>query len=313
MKYLLAILLLGSAALLPAQDAARNGIPQDSSINPIIQTLYAVISGPAGERDWDKFQGLFYRDAVMGAVRTDSTGVPALRTLTPQEYIGRNREVFLKNAFYERELHRQVVRYAHLAQVHSAYELEFHTPAGIQTRRGVNNIQMVFENQRWWIASILWEEEKPGLPLTPMGDGLTRIIVVRHAEKAVDGTDDPPLSETGLQRAERLQKLLSDQKIDLLYSTWYKRNMQTLQPIAAARGLDISTYEAHDMSFVARVLREARGKTALIAAHSNTAPVLVNAWVGKEQYALLQDSEYGKLWVLTFEGERLLDCAVWNY
>lgn len=297
----------------PRYGTRRNGVPPYTSIDGIVQALYDVISGPAGERDWDRFQSLFYRDAVMGAVRTDSTGAPALRKLTPQEYIARNRDLFLKNAFYERELHRQVMRYAHLAQVHSAYELELHTPAGVQTRRGVNNIQLVFENQRWWITSLVWEEEKPGLPLYPQESGLTKIIALRHAEKAADGAEDPPLSEPGRQRAERLKKLLADISIDVLYSTKYKRNMQTLQPIAADRGLDISTYEVHDMSFVERVLREARGKTVLVAGHSNTIPDLVNAWIGEEKYAQLPDAEYSKIWMLTFEGERLVDCVLLNF
>ena len=161
--------------------------------------------------------------------------------------------------------------------------------------------------------SLIWDEEKPGLPLYPQVSGLTKIIALRHAEKSNDGTEDPPLSEAGRQRADRLKKLLSDLPVDLLYSTFYKRNMQTLQPIAEARGMDIATYKAHDMSFVERVLREADGKTALIAGHSNTIPDLVNAWIGEEKYAQLPDAEYSKIWVLTFKDGELVDCAVLNF
>lgn len=54
--------------------------------------------------------------------------------------------------FYEKELKRVVSRYGSMAQVWSAFEIrtEPETPTGI---RGLNSIQLHYENGRWYIDS----------------------------------------------------------------------------------------------------------------------------------------------------------------
>ncbi|HRD81580.1 MAG TPA: hypothetical protein PLL53_12530 [Saprospiraceae bacterium] len=147
MKPIIALLLCGSFLYqLPAQNAAD---APNQSVDLMVQALYEVISGPAGPRDWDKFRNLFHTDAYMGVLRTDSTGRASLRKITPAEYIQRNGEVFMKNDFFEKELHRQTLDYGNMTQVYSSYELEMRTDKGLVTRRGVNSIQLLRQNDRW--------------------------------------------------------------------------------------------------------------------------------------------------------------------
>jgi len=309
MKTVIVLMLCCSVLLqLPAQNTADAPHP---SVDHIVQTLYQVISGPAGPRDWDKFRSLFHPDAYMGVVRADSTGRASLRKITPAEYIQRNSEVFMKNDFFEKELHRQTLEYGNMTQVYSSYELEMRTDKGLVSRRGVNSIQLLRENDRWQIMSITWQEETPELPV--LSGDITKIVIVRHAEKTNDGTDNPSLTEAGQERALRLSRLLADMKIDKLYSTKYKRNVLTLMPLSKLKGLNIDIYEAHDKAFASWVLKENPGKNIVISGHSNTVPVLVNAWLGKEQFAQLADEEYSKIWVLTFQNSKLIDCSVLNY
>ena len=47
----------------------------------------------------------------------------------------------------------------------------------------------------------------------------TTFILVRHAEKAQDGTKNPPLNEAGKVRANELAEMLSNQSVEALYST----------------------------------------------------------------------------------------------
>ena len=304
------VLLLSCSCLfrLSAQNAAE--APQHS-VDHIVQTLYQVISGPAGPRDWDKFRSLFHTDAYMGVIRPDSLGRASLRKITPAEYVQRNSEVFLKNDFFEKELHRQTLSYGNMTQVYSSYELEMRTDKGLVSRRGVNSIQLLRENDRWQIMSITWQEETPELPV--LSGDVTKIVIVRHAEKASDGSDNPSLTEAGQERALRLSRLLADMKIDKLYSTKYKRNVLTLMPLSKLKGLNIDIYEAHDKDFSSWVLKENPGKNIVICGHSNTVPVLVNAWLGKEQFAQLPDEEYSKIWILTFQNNHLTDCSVFNF
>lgn len=309
MKSIITLLLCcGIFYQLSAQNAAV--IPHHS-VDQMVQTLYQVISGPAGPRDWGKFRSLFHPDAYMGVIRPDSSGRFALRKITPAEYVQRNSEVFLKSDFFEKELHRQTLSYGNMTQVYSSYELEMRTDKGLVSRRGVNSIQLLRENDRWQIMSITWQEETPDLPV--LSGDVTKIVIVRHAEKAGDGTDNPSLTEAGQERALRLNRLLADMKIDKLYSTKYKRNVLTLMPLSKSKGLNIDIYEAHDKEFSSWVLKENQGKNIVICGHSNTVPVLVNAWLGKEQFAQLPDEEYGKIWILTFQNNELTDCSVFNY
>lgn len=66
-----------------------------------------------------------------------------------------------------------------------------------------------------------------------------QIVIVRHAEKADDGTTDPPLSLTGRARAERLVDIVKGATIVALYATQYRRTQQTLAPLAKAHKLNV--------------------------------------------------------------------------
>lgn len=136
---------------------------------------------------------------------------------------------------------------------------------------------------------------------------------MRHAEKADDGTKNPPLSADGMQRADRLSTMLSDLKIDKLYATNFLRTHQTLMPLSKKFNLTIDTYEAADVTFAEQLLQKEKGKTIVIAGHSNSTPTLVNRLIKKELYQKLDESVFSKIWILTFKGEELIDCSLLNY
>ena len=76
-----------------AQDTENKN---SGSVYSIIQTLYNVISGPAGrDRDWEVFRSLFADEARMYiAVQSKDSGT-VLRTLTPEQYIEKNKIICL--------------------------------------------------------------------------------------------------------------------------------------------------------------------------------------------------------------------------
>ncbi len=142
---------------------------------------------------------------------------------------------------------------------------------------------------------------------------VTKVILVRHAEKADDGTKDPPLSEAGKTRAEQLAKMLSDIVVDALYATPYKRTKETLAPLSNARNIPVNSYSPPGVEAIEKIVRTLPGKTLVIAGHSNTVPSIVNGLIREQKFPELDESEYGKIWILLFEGERLVDCSVYNY
>lgn len=133
----------------------------------------------------------------------------------------------------------------------------------------------------------------------------TRYYLIRHAEKAVDGTDDPELSDEGHARARKLVSMLVDHKIERLYATSYKRTQQTLQPLADKYHLKVNIYDHQDAASIARMIADCRGKTTVVAGHSNSIPTLANTLIGQELYQELDESDYTKMWEILFTGDRV--------
>lgn len=128
----------------------------------------------------------------------------------------------------------------------------------------------------------------------------TTFILVRHAEKAVDGTKDPTLTIEGENRAQRLASLLDKTNITRIYSTEYKRTQLTVQPLATNIGLGLESYDWKDPeAFLNSIITNNHGGTIVISGHSNTTPVLANLLLGKEAFAQFDDSDYGNLLIIT--------------
>lgn len=140
------------------------------------------------------------------------------------------------------------------------------------------------------------------------------IFLVRHAEKAVDGSSDPGLLRAGEERAEALAHALGAARVTHLYSTDYRRTVETLTPLAARTGLAVARY---DPSALPRLVDELRGlepgSVAVVAGHSNTTPVLYEALGGrnaadldaKTKGAMLPEEAYDRLYeVVLLRDER---------
>jgi hypothetical protein len=140
--------------------------PRDvASIDSLIRALYQVISGPAGEaRNWDRARTLFMKEVRMISVSPDKAGKPNVRMITFAEYVERVSPIVAKQGFYESEIRRSVREFGNVAQVFSSYEIR-HNPGEEALVRGVNALQLYFDGQRWWIASIIWDTDRPGNPL----------------------------------------------------------------------------------------------------------------------------------------------------
>jgi broad specificity phosphatase PhoE len=78
----------------------------------------------------------------------------------------------------------------------------------------------------------------------------TRFILVRHGQTAWNKTEqfrgrtDLPLNETGLEQANRVAARLANEKIDAIYSSPLQRTLQTIQPLADTRGIQITKTDA---------------------------------------------------------------------
>jgi broad specificity phosphatase PhoE len=103
----------------------------------------------------------------------------------------------------------------------------------------------------------------------------TVVVVMRHAETASDGTQDPPLSAAGTERAARLATIFGGSgqhlPIEAIFVTQWRRTAATARPLAASLAVPVIAVEADDVKgLVRRILGEFRGRRVLVVAHNPT-------------------------------------------
>ncbi|MGI9262724.1 MAG: phosphoglycerate mutase family protein, partial [Woeseiaceae bacterium] len=133
----------------------------------------------------------------------------------------------------------------------------------------------------------------------------TTMIFVRHAEKALMPVDDPGLSAEGELRAAELARQLVDADvvagIDAIYSTSYRRTVETAQPIADALGIPINRYspDDDDEDVVNAMVRDHKGKIILVVGHSNTVPALIAALGASKNVPPIAEMEYDNIYLIS--------------
>lgn len=146
-----------------AQAATPQAKPGDvDSLDHILAALYDSISGPAGQRDWDRFRSLFYPGAHLIPTSIDQkSGKPVVRGIfTPDEYIQRAQTFFEREGFFEASVANRIEQWDHIAHIWSTYESR-HAKGEKPFARGINSFQFFNDGTRWWVVNIYWEGETP--------------------------------------------------------------------------------------------------------------------------------------------------------
>jgi AcrR family transcriptional regulator len=142
-------------ALLPAARAKPRDV---ATIDALMKTLYAVISGPAGGRDWDRLRSLYARSATILPAASAVSKRPEV--LDVEGYIRSRAPFFEAGPFWEVEVARKTKRLKNLAQVESAYVAR-RSPRGPAIFHGTNLVQLVRLKGRWLVTHIAWESVLP--------------------------------------------------------------------------------------------------------------------------------------------------------
>jgi len=132
----------------------------------------------------------------------------------------------------------------------------------------------------------------------------TTVIFVRHAEKAAEPADDPPLSEAGERRVAELTRQLVDADVvagvDAVYATPFRRTVETAKPVADALGLSVNTYDAADTeAIMEKIVREHKGKIILVVGHSNTLPLLIGNMGASKKVPPIAENEYDNIYIVS--------------
>jgi hypothetical protein len=161
MRHVIALLLLCASAAAQANTPR----PQDvSSIDGVINAYYDIVSGPPGQpRDWARDKTLYIPGIKFVAMHVND-GKPVADVVTHDEYVKQVNDWLVKNGFDEREVHRDVQRFGNIAHVWSTYESR-NKPDGPVIGRGINSLELFWDGTRWWVASAIWDGERPNNPI----------------------------------------------------------------------------------------------------------------------------------------------------
>lgn len=147
--------------------------PKDADVaspQAAVEAVYASISGPAEKeeaRDWDRLRALFLPDARFVLVRwqnPEKGSETVLRQWDVEGFIEAAKGFYEDSSFYEKEIASHIDRFGNIAHVFSTYESKIEED-GDPVSRGINSIQLVKMEGRWWIAHLVWDVETAANPI----------------------------------------------------------------------------------------------------------------------------------------------------
>ncbi len=124
--------------------------------------------------------------------------------------------------------------------------------------------------------------------------------IVRHAEKA-DNSNDPQLSQLGIERAVDLEKYLADKKLDTVFTSTFKRTMLTGLTVFLPRALPQLNIDQQNPqalnTFIQRMKNIKTNKGILIVGHTNTVPTIVQGLCG-QTIAAIAENDYDNMYII---------------
>lgn len=168
----IAVLVLLLAAGTAKAQAGKPPAGDAASVDAIVSELYASVSHAAGTApDFDRMRRIFHSSGKL--VPPKAPEAADFRAMTVDQFAERI-EKFVADrkakgqpltGFFEREVARRIDCFGNVCHVFSTYESRRSASDATPFERGINSIQLVNDGKRWWIASVIWEAERPANPI----------------------------------------------------------------------------------------------------------------------------------------------------
>lgn len=144
------------------------------------------------------------------------------------------------------------------------------------------------------------QPERAQVPVSEDSTFLTgTIFLVRHAEKFPGA--DSTLTPEGRERAGSLYRLLKDSAIHRIYSTSYRRSIETGDSLRILGKIDTATYrpDSTGESLLYEISRRGDwGKRILVIAHSNTMIPILKSFNTRPRMDSIADNDYSNLFIV---------------
>jgi hypothetical protein len=133
----------------------------EDQIGAAVDEMYAMISGPAGPRDWSRQANCFLPEARQVRTWVDEQGRPQKKAMSLDEYSRDTTPFFETNDFFEVETARRIDVFGNMAHVWSNYEARTSPDDATPERRGINSIQLFRDPDHGWrIIHMIWDNER---------------------------------------------------------------------------------------------------------------------------------------------------------
>jgi len=136
------------------------------------------------------------------------------------------------------------------------------------------------------------------------------VFLVRHAERAEEPRQDPPLTEKGVARSEALARLLSAAGVKAIYTSQFARTKLTAEPLAKQLGVAVTSISLKTSSSNPRAIAEEStkeivdkimsnaGGSVLVVGHSNSIPDVIKM-LGGDVVPTIDEKKFDDLFVVT--------------
>ena len=136
------------------------------------------------------------------------------------------------------------------------------------------------------------------------------VFLVRHAERADEPRQDPPLTEKGVARSEALARLLSTADIKAIYTSQFARTKLTAEPLAkqlgvTATAISLKTSPSNPRAIAEESTKEIvdkimsqQGGSVLVVGHSNSIPDVIKM-LGGNDVPTIDEKKFDDLFVVT--------------
>lgn len=144
-----------------AQDYSKDTKTIESTMSAILE----VISGPVSRKiDTVRWRNLFRGDVIFHIRSKNREGQLIIRESSVEDYAKNIMPRIELQDFYETVGNLKIDRYGDIAQVFMVYETK-RKADGEPFDRGINSFQLIYDQNRWWIVSLMWQAESSGVPI----------------------------------------------------------------------------------------------------------------------------------------------------
>ena len=167
--------LLIVTGIAPAQMSRRReaAAPADAaSVDAIVSALYGSVSHAADARpDFDRMRRIFLYVGMLVPPKAPEASdfsvmdVDQFSERFEKSVAAKKEKGEAPSGFFEREVARRTDCFGNICQIFSTYESRHAASDATPFQRGINSIQLLRDGNRWWIASVVWDAERPDNPI----------------------------------------------------------------------------------------------------------------------------------------------------